>query len=61
VFHARTKQIKIDYHFVSERVAQRLLEVRHIGTNDQLADGFTKPLPLAKLIQFRSNLNIVAG
>jgi hypothetical protein len=61
VFHARTKHIEIGYHFVRERVAQRLLEVWHIGTNGQLADGFTKPLQLAKLIQFRSNLNLVAG
>jgi hypothetical protein len=61
VFHARIKHIEIDYHFVRERVAQRLLEVRHIGTNDQLADGFTKPLPLAKLLKFRGNLNLVAG
>jgi len=58
VFHARTKHIEIDFHFVRERVAQRLLEVRHIGTNDQLADGLTKPLPLAKFILFRNNLNL---
>lgn len=61
VFHARTKHIEIDFHFVRERVAQKLLEVRYIGTSDQLADGFTKSLPLAKLIQLRSNLNLVAG
>ena len=61
VFHARTKHIEIDFHFVRERVAQKLLDVRHISSGDQLADGFTKALPLAKLIQFRSNLNLVAG
>jgi hypothetical protein len=42
-------------------VAQRLLDVRHIGSSDQLADGFTKALPLAKLLAFRDNLNLVAG
>jgi hypothetical protein len=56
VFHARTKHIEIHFHFVRERVAQKLLDVRHISSGDQLADGFTKALPLAKLIQFRSNL-----
>jgi histone deacetylase 1/2 len=61
VFHARTKHIEIDYHFVKERVAHKLLQVRHIGTNDQLADGFTKALPLAKLVQFRNNLNLEGG
>jgi hypothetical protein len=44
VFHARTKHIEIDYHFVRERVARKQLNVQFISTNDQLADGFTKTL-----------------
>lgn len=27
VFHARTKHIEVDYHFVRERVSQKLLEI----------------------------------
>lgn len=61
VFHARTKHIEIDFHFVRERVAQRLLEIRYINTADQLADGFTKSLVATKVNAFRSNLNLVAG
>jgi hypothetical protein len=61
VFHARTKHIEIDFHFVYERVAQKLLEIRFIHSGDQLADGFTKPIMASKLAQFRSNLNLVAG
>jgi hypothetical protein len=56
VFHAWTKHIEIHYHFVRERVAQKLLDVRFIGTNDQIANGLTKPLPIRKLELFRSNL-----
>jgi histone deacetylase 1/2 len=44
VFHARTKHIEIDFHFIRERVAQKLLNIRFINTEDQLADRFTKPL-----------------
>jgi histone deacetylase 1/2 len=61
MFHARTKHIEIDFHFVRERVAKKLLEIRFISTNDQVADGFTKPLPRVKLREFRNNLNLVCG
>jgi len=61
VFHARTKHIEIDFHFVRERVAQKLLDIRYIHTSDQLADGFTKPLATPKMKTFRHNLNLVSG
>ncbi|XP_066350370.1 uncharacterized mitochondrial protein AtMg00810-like [Miscanthus floridulus] len=61
VFHARTKHIEIDFHFVRERVAQKLLEIRFINSAGQLADGFTKPLVAAKVEKFRNNLNLVAS
>jgi hypothetical protein len=46
VFYARPKHIEIDYHFVGERVASKLLKISFASTKDQLADGFTKPLSL---------------
>ncbi|XP_073360533.1 uncharacterized protein [Aegilops tauschii subsp. strangulata] len=59
VFHARTKHIEVDYHFVRERVAKRLLDIRFISTNDQVADGFTKALSWQKLEDFKKNLNLI--
>lgn len=61
VFHARTKHIEIDFHFVREQVAQKLLDIRFINSADQVADGFTKALPVVKFNQFRRNLNLVSG
>jgi hypothetical protein len=58
VFHARTKHVEVNYHFVCERVASNRLEVRFVYTKDQVADGFTKPLTLRKLQDFRYNLNL---
>jgi histone deacetylase 1/2 len=59
VFHARTKHIEVDYHFVRERVAQRLLRIKFISSKDQLADIFTKPLPLPLFQGCRHNLNLL--
>ncbi|XP_073363714.1 uncharacterized protein [Aegilops tauschii subsp. strangulata] len=59
VFHARTKHIEIDYHFVRERVAQKLLQIKFISSKYQLADIFTKPLPSPMFEVCRRNLNLL--
>jgi histone deacetylase 1/2 len=58
VFHARTKHIEVDYHFVRERVARKLLQIKFISSKDQLADIFTKPLPLPLFMACKRNLNL---
>jgi hypothetical protein len=58
VFHARTKHIEVDYHFVRERVARKALDIRFISTHDQLADALTKPLATQLFVKFRDNLNM---
>jgi histone deacetylase 1/2 len=58
VFHARTKHIEVDFHFVRERVAQKLLQIKFISSKDQLADIFTKPLPLPLFQTCKYNLNL---
>ena len=58
VFHARTKHIEVDYHFVRERVTQKLLDIQLISTHDQVVDGFTKPLTIQKLQDFWHNVNL---
>uniref|UniRef100_A0A2N9GA49 Apple domain-containing protein n=1 Tax=Fagus sylvatica TaxID=28930 RepID=A0A2N9GA49_FAGSY len=56
VFHARTKHIEVDFHFVRERVLRKDLAVKFVSTHDQLADIFTKSLPPHRFLDLRSNL-----
>jgi hypothetical protein len=58
VFHGRTKHNEVDYHFVRERVTRKLLEVDFVPTRDQVAAGFTKPLSIRNLENFKYNLNL---
>jgi hypothetical protein len=44
VNHSRMKHIQIDLHFVRDFVQKGNLQVRHVHTQDQLADLLTKPL-----------------
>ncbi|PKU63719.1 Retrovirus-related Pol polyprotein from transposon TNT 1-94 [Dendrobium catenatum] len=58
VFHARTKHIEIDFHFVRECFHNKLLHVTHVHTTDQLADLFTKALSLQRFQFLRHKLTI---
>lgn len=58
IFHARTKHIEVDYHFVREKVANKDLTVQFISTQDQIADIFTKPLTTNRFEILRSKLTV---
>jgi hypothetical protein len=59
VLHGRMKHVEVDYHFVRERVAKKLLQIEFVPTGDQIADGFTKALPVRQMKNFKHNLNLV--
>ncbi|KAM1122249.1 hypothetical protein ACFX19_003883 [Malus domestica] len=41
IFHARTRHIEIDYHFVCELLTQGVIHTRYVPSVHQLADVFT--------------------
>jgi hypothetical protein len=47
--HSKTKHIPIKYHFLWEQVAKKNIRVEYVGTKEQVADIFTKPLPQGSL------------
>jgi hypothetical protein len=48
LYHAGTKHIEIDYHFVRDMVAKKLLDACFISGKDQLAVVLIKPLPAVR-------------
>ncbi|GKF16644.1 ribonuclease H-like domain-containing protein, partial [Tanacetum coccineum] len=58
VQHQHTKHIEIDIHFVREYVASGQVHVLHVPSRFQYADIFTKGLPTALFLEFRSSLNV---
>lgn len=58
VQHQRTKHIEMDIHFVREKVARGHVRVLHVPSRYQLADIFTKGLPLILFEDFRDSLSV---
>uniref|UniRef100_A0A2N9GIX5 Reverse transcriptase Ty1/copia-type domain-containing protein n=1 Tax=Fagus sylvatica TaxID=28930 RepID=A0A2N9GIX5_FAGSY len=59
VFHARTKHVEIDFHFVRDMVATKAVSVQFVSTHDQLADLLTKPISSSWFALLRSKLNVI--
>lgn len=55
---ARTKHIDVHFHVLRELVTKRVISLKYISTEDNLADIFTKPLGDMKFHKFRSMLGM---
>jgi hypothetical protein len=58
VFHARTKHVEIDFHFVRDQVAAKTLQILFIPSKEQIADVLTKPIVSNRFQWFCSKLNV---
>uniref|UniRef100_A0A2N9GLP2 Gag-Pol polyprotein n=1 Tax=Fagus sylvatica TaxID=28930 RepID=A0A2N9GLP2_FAGSY len=57
-FHSKTKHIRVQYHFVREKVEEGSVDIQKIHTKDNLADMLTKPINNDKFIWCRSSLGL---
>jgi hypothetical protein len=58
IFHARTKHVEIDFHFVCDHVAAKTLQFLFIPSKEQIVDGLTKPNVYNRFQWFCSKLNV---
>ena len=56
--HERTKHVDIKFHYVRECFERGLLTIRHVSTDNQLADIFTKAVPVNKFDIMKIRLGI---
>lgn len=61
IFHARTKHVEVDYHFIREKVLNKYIIPRYISTADQIADVFTKGLTSSRFLLLKDKLMVTAS
>ena len=58
VLHRKSKHFATHYHFAREKVANGTLLVKHIPTTQQIADIFTKSLPIQSFVELRFKIGV---
>ena len=60
VYHARSKHIDIQHHFIREKVECGDIKVVYMPTEEMVADALTKPLPGPKFGKLVANMGLRA-
>ena len=59
VQHSKTKHIQIRHHFLRDHVLKGNISIKHVKTEEQVADIFAKPLDENRFSKLRCELNIL--
>ncbi|KAE8713996.1 hypothetical protein F3Y22_tig00110202pilonHSYRG00134 [Hibiscus syriacus] len=57
-FHSRTKHIRVQYHFIREKVEEGTVDIQKIHTKDNIADFMTKAVNADKFTWCRSSCGL---
>lgn len=57
--HSKMKHVRIDFHFVRDRVEEGSLRVTHVSSTDQLADLLIKPLSTTRFQSLRFKIRVL--
>jgi hypothetical protein len=60
VMHSKMKHIPIKYHFLREQVTEKNIKVEYVGTKEQVANIFTKPLLREVFEYLRHRLRVIS-
>jgi hypothetical protein len=59
IYHARTKHIEIQHHFVREKIQEKEIDLTYCNTTENVANIFTKPLGKMSFEECRKQLGVV--
>jgi len=59
IMQSKTKHIPIKYHFLRDRVAQKVVKIVYVDTKEQIADILTKPLSRSNFENIRQKLGVI--
>jgi len=58
VMHGHSKHIDVRFHFLRDLTRDGVVELKHCGTQEQIADIMTKPLKLDVFLKLRKSLGV---
>jgi hypothetical protein len=58
VYHARTKHIDVQHHYIRNLVEQGEIELNYVHTSENVADVLTKPLAKIKHLKFAAQMGL---
>ena len=59
VFHDKSKNIEIKYHYIRNMVQRGIVKLQYVATHEQIANVLTKPLPRVKFEYFREKFGVL--